>query len=406
MSNKNIRLGEWEKTKPLELSDNDLDFLETRVNSDKEKIRLQFLRDGKVKLKSKQFIGIISLPEGPSIQIQPKAAGNILPLFRYAEGTDASIIKGEIALSKGEFFIDSIAQLFLDELKNLIQKGLKKSYNQVNMEKKYLRGNLDIQKQLQKKTDFSSKFFCNFEELNRDNLVNQSIIYSLQILLHLTNKKGLKSNLDYFKKLLNKKITLRKIKPFELQFIHLNRLSRHYQRIIEFCSLIIKNAYVQDIEEGKRASYSILVNMETIFEKVIEKAIKEGFKDTEINIISQKEIKNLLEGKPPVNLRPDILMKNEEETILVADSKWKTSRKNSDIYQIVAYQISEDVSGLLIYPQQEGEMETTYKLKNEKKLVLFEAPTYNTGNFQEWKNNLIKALVKKINELRLNDFKH
>ncbi len=76
-----IELTEWETSEErVELSPSDEDTLRTEVNADKKRLEYQFDREGRATCRARQFVGVVALPDGPTIQISPKAAGN-KPLY-------------------------------------------------------------------------------------------------------------------------------------------------------------------------------------------------------------------------------------------------------------------------------------------------------------------------------------
>ena len=87
-----ITLSEHDSTAPLSLSEASLDALE-ELNAETTKLSVKYTRDGRVRLRSSQYVGAVSLPNGPLIRILPKAAGtNFLYLLRYAHGVSADTI--------------------------------------------------------------------------------------------------------------------------------------------------------------------------------------------------------------------------------------------------------------------------------------------------------------------------
>jgi hypothetical protein len=73
---------------------------------------------------------------------------------------------------------------------------------------------------------------------------------------------------------------------------------------------------------------------------------------------------------------PDVVIKRDDEVKLVADAKWKTGTiSQSDIYQMTSYMLAHDVPGILLFPQQGGELETSYRVDNRQDLLVREVAT-------------------------------
>lgn len=397
-----FKLSEWESTEPLELSERDLNAIESQVNFNNSKIGVSHTRNGETKLHTRQYVGVFSLPSGKTVEIRPKAAeGNLLNLLRYARGTRLDIIERQQELEEGSNLVDTIAQLFLDELKSLLSSGLRREYIRKESKEDYLRGQINVQRQLQTQGAVVTDFECSFEELTYDSISNQAILYSTAVLSSLVENPELESELIHYRELLKKKISLKHVEPVDLEEIEMNRLKEDYKEILQLCGLVINSSFIESLNTGSTQSYSFLLDMNTIFEKVVERAFTEVTEDQNFRVKPQKYTNNLVSGSPSIKMYPDIVVEDQDGSVLVADAKWKTSTNNSDVYQLVAYELAHNTSGLLVYPEQEGERETEYTVKNGKELHLVEIPTRNKGSFQEWHEDLKKSFEKAINNLKL-----
>ncbi len=121
--------------------------------------------------------------------------------------------------------------------------------------------------------------------------------------------------------------------------------------------------------------------MNTIFENVLERGIREVFAETPVTIQPQVNSENLLwGGSRPVHIQPDILAVSDDKPVFVGDAKWKQDTKksrepsNSDIYQLISYQVAYDVPGIIFYPAQNKRVESRYQSQLEDDLSLVEIP--------------------------------
>ena len=395
-----IQLSEWETTEPLELTEQDLNTLQQEINNNSTKIGVSHTRNGKNKLHTKQYVGLFPLPSGKTIEIRPKAAeNNLLNLLRYASGTPVSVIKNQQKLEKGTNLVDTVGQLFLDELKQLLSQGMRREYVRKQSREDYVRGQIQVHKQLQTQRAAATDFECSYEDLTYDTISNQTILYSTTVLSSLVNDTDLKSELSHYRELLKNRVTLKQVQPVELEQIKINRLKQDYQDILQLCELVITSSFVESLETGLTQSYSFLLNMNTVFEKVVERAFTEVLQEQDYRVKPQHLTDNLVSGTPNINMYPDILIESSEDSVLVADAKWKTSTQNSDIYQLVSYTLAHETPGLLIYPEQQGERETQYEVKTGRDLHLVEIPTKSRENFDKWYKDLKESLAISLEQM-------
>lgn len=178
-----IELAEYESTEPLELSDSATEMLRSEVNKETERLKVEFDRDGRATLTATEHVGIVSLPGELTIQIRPKSRGtNLMHLLRYAHGVESTTVEHETSIAAGQNFIEALAALFEAELDTVIRTGIHKSYRERRDAKKYLRGRLDVQRQLQRQGVAPTRFECTYDELTYDILPNRAILYATAIL--------------------------------------------------------------------------------------------------------------------------------------------------------------------------------------------------------------------------------
>lgn len=400
-----IELAEYESTEPLELSDAAIEMLRSEVNKKKERLKVEFDRDGLATITATEHVGIVSLPGELTIQIRPKSRGtNLMHLLRYTHGVESTTVEHETSIAAGRNFIEALAALFEAELQRVIRTGLHKSYRERQNAEKYLRGRLNIQRQLQRQGVAPTKFECTYDELTYDILPNQAILYATSILSRFVKQEYLERALTRHRRLLRQEVTLTPVRPAELERVELSRLNEHYTDLLRLTKLILESLYVRELVTGRHSSFALLIDMNRVFERTVERAFEEALRDADSwGLETQYSTRNLVTGgKFRVSIRPDILLKNADGTpVLVADAKWKIGRPSTaDFYQMTAYQLAHDVPGTLVYPAQHGSLETRYSVLDQYPLQLVELPIPTMDeSFADFTNRLKRKLRDQIREL-------
>lgn len=401
-----ISLNEYESSDPVDLSETAAAMLENEVNSGKsregDRIELRYNRDGNAILTATQYVGVVSLRDGPTIQVQPKAAGtNLLYLLRYAHNTTATTFEVETPYRPGQTFLDAFGALYEAELRRVLNRGLYTDYQRTEGTESHLRGQLDIQRQLQRQPPVPTKFECNYDELTHDILPNRAILYGTSILLGAVSDPSITRALRQHQQVLRRRVSLTPVSTQDLEQIELDRLSDYYEDLLRLTGLVIGNSFISELEAGSSASFAMLVNMNTVFENAIERACRQAFADIDgWRVEFQETGQNLITGgKHTVTLRPDVTVYGPDDTVrLVADAKWKSGRPtSSDFYQLASYMLARDSPGLLLYPDCDGAMESRSKVVNEFDLLLRELPTAADvdsyeGFVTEWESETAAAM--------------
>lgn len=397
-----LTLNEYESTDPLDLSERDLRMIRSEVNEGAERLDLTFDRDGMVTLRATQYVGIVSLPDGPTLQIRPKAGQtNLLTLLRYAQGVQSETIEEETSISAGRTFIEALAALFEAELEAVIRQGLHRDYRRVEEAEEHLRGRLNVQKQIQRQGITPTRFECSYDELTYDTIPNKAALFAATHLTRFVRDQTLERALQKHCHRLRQRVSLEPVRPAELDQVELTRLNDHYSDLIRLTKLVLRSIYVREFTTGTQRSFALLIDMNQIFERTVERAVTEVFDDCgSCTVKSQTTTRNLVtDGKHTISIRPDILVRNEErDPILVGDAKWKLGRPaNADFYQMTSYQFAHDVPGVLIYPEQREEIASQYTVVDQYPLSLIELPIPKpTEAFHKYTQRLRSELEEEL----------
>jgi len=391
-----IELSEYDKSGPLDLLDEDIEMIESQVDG----LRVEYRRDEQVVLHTDHRVGVVSLSDGSMIEIQPKVGDpNLVTLLRYANGAEPIHLSRETELESGTNFVDTIAALYLEKLEQVLSQGLKREYVEVEGTEEYLRGRLNVRRQLAGglgKTDFE----CDYDEFTYDTTLNQTILCVTNVLSSLVDSTEIAGELREHESRFRRRITLRKVPIEEAEQIELNRLTDYYEKLLALSQLVLKHIYIEDIVAGEGASYSLLIGMNHVFEKLVERTARETVENLEgWSVEGQVRTDNLLRGSPSIRMRPDFVIKHQGEPVLVGDAKWKTKVKNNDVYQVVSYQTAYDAPCVLVYPDNDGSVENDYSVKNGQELLMLELPTgTNTSDVREFGRKNIETFSEFLSQ--------
>lgn len=308
----------------------------------------------KIERKSKQwqikishYIGVIGLPSGTQLEILPKISQyqEIQPTRQWLQ----------------QMLLDTWQTLTPKQLPNLATQNLlaiasnlpltdwlqsqfwqrwqsyrpNQHYQQFEQNQAYLQGKLLIKEQLQYNAHQPHKFFHQTDEFINDTACNRLVKTAFQIVISCFNPLPLP----------NQWRNVQTILPTQYHAT----LSQAQQEIsalpsitamqnldfINFCYALLTSA--QATGQGHTPSPTLLINMQTAFEKWVTVKIEQQFSHTKI--ISQKT--QSLTADNSLILKPDIWLENEKG-ITVIDIKWKNIASMNDIlladmYQIMTY---------------------------------------------------------------------
>ena len=290
--------------------------------------------------------------------------------------------------NKKDFF-EFLVSLFLDDLENALIAQLHREYVTLEEETPFLRGRINLKKEITKPLTKKNRFFCIYDEFSADNPFNRVIKASLKRIREICRYEDNRKRADIIYIMLDE-VSDSILTPQSFSKIKITRLNENYREIIQFCRLILFGETVSS-DSGMEDFYALIFDMNLVFERYFTRLLRNSFPEKfQFHYQEQLSLASNLDGvrKSKRNRRelfPDILVKEEHgkntENLAIIDTKYKLSLArdkniaNSDLYQMMAYCVASDTDkAILIYPslpQQEIPSEKDYwifldKLTEEK----------------------------------------
>ncbi len=378
---------EYDSTPPISLSTQARTYLRDEINGgtdrDGDRINVTYTPEGDAVLTATSHVGLIALPDGPTLEIRPKLpATNLLYILQYATNISADTFDTNTQLQAGTVFVDALGVLYERELQRVRNRGLHTDYVTRHATEQRLRGRLDIQRQLQRQPPVPTEFECTYQELTPDIPINQAILQVTDALLRMVTDDQLTSALQRHAHALRRDVTRARITHNDIATVELTRLNDYYDHILQLTKLFLRNSHVGDITTGTRNAFSLLVNMNTVFESAVTHAADTAITDRDgWRITRQDNSKQLIhDGRFNVTLKPDFTIRDPDGTVqLIGDAKWKHGTPpNADFYQMTAYQQAHTAPSILVYPSQGGTISDSCTIVNGHSLYLIELPTTDT----------------------------
>ncbi len=316
-------------------------------------------------LKPASRCGIVPLPSGRTIYIEPKAPiGNVLHMLRYAY--DAFKMREEpVGLQRIDELLEALVSIFAKRVELLITHGLLRSYQSRHENLLQMRGRLDVAGNIRHNLAGRHRLMCNFDEFTTD-IPENRILRCTLYLVRRAAQWNVRTNqdLDYCERRMAE-VDLVHITDDDFAELRFTRLNEHYRTPLNLARLLINMLSVSQRPGGRKA-VPLLMDMEKVFEAFLQRLVEEYFAPTNVSVRFQKYSKRL-DVNGIVELKPDIVLLREDAAVCIADAKYKlgagaeengedTSKPaNADIYQMLAYCIGYGVrEAVLLYPEPRG----------------------------------------------------
>lgn len=309
-------------------------------------------------LKLDSYVGVVETPCGTVLEILPKitettdkiavARARVLLKKMLQSALDLPArTTDQTAIETFDYpLLEWVMKEFVQALDYLVKRGLRFDYRRIEEEQRFLRGQLDMQKQLRQPPGRAQIFNIRHDLFLPDWAENR-LLKSAVLRVFKSTKESANWRLarELIEILSDVPSSLNIEQDFRQWRTH--RLMAHYQPIRPWCELVL-GQHMPLAVHGCTAGISLLFPMEKLFETYVAKALRRVI-TAPFSIKSQAANQYLCqhEGKDIFQLRPDFLLQRGVENIAVLDTKWKLlaadnkmdkyNLSQSDFYQLFAY---------------------------------------------------------------------
>ena len=371
---------------------------------------------------ARNYVGVITFSDY-QIEILPKLLGN------YSD--KSSIIKnlthmlsyvhklpihdnelGDLSSSSLNF-LDVYIKIFAHKLSDALRKGVPRSYITEEENINCIKGKIRIKENIKKNTVLKNKIYCEYNSFSVNNILNKTFLSVINLLLPIVRdqkiKIKLKHCLRFFVDVENQEISYQQVKDYQL-----TRANIHITEVFEMAKFFLKGLR-QELSGGSDKVFSILFDMNELFEEFVFRVMLDNKKKLAISTISfQKKrrlissvidlISNESKNQSLMDTYLDIFLVMNDGRKIIIDTKYKLLNedgsyhyniKNSDIYQISTYkqlyELNNEHDVLLLYPVNKKKI---YKSLSE--VLIANIDLHNNFREQGFENILstLKTILK------------
>ena len=306
----------------------------------------------------KNYVGLIQMKNGYQVQILPKVSfgdgaedpGNkrtkkiFLKMLRSMKDfpskvfNDASLKVDQMNLY--EIFIN----MYLQEVRQLVKRGIKSAYVTQEDNLKYYKGKLLINQQIRTNLAHRERFYVTYDEFHPNRAENRLVKATLLKLQKLTssaeNAKEINQLLTAFE-MVEPSLNYQK----DFSRVTIDRNTKDYEMLMQWSKVFLMNKSFTTFS-GDSTSRALLFPMESVYESYVAQQIRKMFCPEGWEVSSQDKGHYLfVEPKRQFALRPDIVLEMDGRTVIM-DTKWKSLVDNerinygisqADMYQMYAY---------------------------------------------------------------------
>ena len=325
---------------------------------------------------AKNYVGIITMKDGTTIEILPKIYSEIdndesgartkkllIEMLKTLRDTPYKTLQtSNVNVEKMNIF-EIFIRMFIDEMFFVVKRGLKCNYETIEENTNFFKGKMKFSQQVRYNLAHKERNYVEYDAFTANRPENRLLKATLQYLYKHSssskNRTDIKSLLNYFGEIdesVDYKSDFSKYVP--------DRNMKDYTTALMWSKVFLTGKSFTSFA-GSEVAVALLFPMETVFESYIATLLKKELMPKGYSVSAQDKKYHLFdEPDKKFLMKPDIVITRKSDgTKFIMDTKWKVlsdSRPNygisqADMYQMYAYQkkySSENVT--LLYPQTEN----------------------------------------------------
>lgn len=327
-----------------------------------------------------QMVGVIAAP-GCSLEILPKIDAEaiepdatirhrLVRMLDVALGLGLGDGQAAAMARQTETLLDILIRLFADRLLAEARRGLPRAYLAQEEDLPALRGRLDVRRQFTALAVRPDRLACHYDALLADTALLRIMKAGVVLLRRHARATETIRRLDELRFLLAD-ISDVPANALPWSQVRIDRTNRRWETLYGLARLFLKREW-QATHHDSRAQHGItlLFPMNDLFEGYIAALAKRALRGTEWTVHTQGGgmfclIEEGEGGRPRFQTKPDLLIKQGRDTVMVIDTKWKRIGRNpddakrgvsqADVYQMMAYaRLYRCPEVMLLYPHHAG----------------------------------------------------
>ena len=342
--------------------------------------RIEYRR-GKEIIRAQSYVGVLQFSSGFQIEILPKIVlsrvGSDMRDIRKAFAQLLSHTKDFRFLRTGAAHLQTannypllevFISAFLDELQRVLNTGLQSDYENREGNLNAVRGKVLVTENIKRNSFRPYKVYCQYSDYVLDIPANRVLKSALLRLNRLSFYHGNLVQIRRFLGILSQVHVSESIASDIHKSRALNRNFSHYELILQWAQVFLSEQSFAN-NAGSQISISILFPMYKVFESYVAYLFKRYSLGYEVREQEQDLFLASQNNEDKFNLRPDLVVYQNDMPVLILDTKWKrisahlgTSNygiSEKDMYQLYVYgkKYSEEYNNtpklFLLYPESE-----------------------------------------------------
>jgi len=287
-------------------------------------------------LKAGSHVGFVALPDGRTLVIEPKLPiETLFALLAAVYDPQRDIFRDETQdYATVQALFEFVVRIFVAHVEDLIARGILKSYRCLTDDPVALRGRLLFSETLHRRPVLRDRHWCTYSQFTPDVAENRILRWTaFRVRPYRYRETSLSGRLRRIGLALAK-VELDPEARHLFEQLSFHRLNDPYRPALALARLLLDHLTFSGTA-GSEPFLAYLVDMNWLFERYVGAVLKREAGHWGIRAIEQDP--HYLDTGNHVRVKPDVVLYQWDNPLMVVDAKYKLDAKQGDLYQVVAY---------------------------------------------------------------------
>ena len=316
-----IELREYDTTRAVQLSSCELDVLQRHHKTLDVTVTPTVGRSRHYDLTASATVGAIEL-DNLSVQIRPKLpVGHLVALLAYA--SDAVKVTESFDFGERSELVEAVAAALAYEARRAFRRGLLHGYRVTEEALSAVRGRIRFDAQVRRRFGLAPPVEVRYDDFTADITANRLVRAAVVQLGRMRiRQRRTRDDLRWMAAVLTD-VAHVEYRPAALPTVTFDRLNAHYRAVVALARLILQwSAF--EVERGDVRAPGFLVNMNSLFEKFVVRALREELGVGDQVLRSGASGGPTLDEAEQIKLKPDLSYWRHGVCTFVGDVKYKS----------------------------------------------------------------------------------
>ena len=304
-------------------------------------------------LKAGSYAGVIVLPTGRIITINPKTSiPTLFALLAKVYDPEKQVFSDQSCpYSMVSDLFEFVVSFFSSHVEDLIARGLLRGYQTEKEDMQAIRGRLLINETIHHRPGLYDRYWCSFRNFTLDIFENRILLWTAHCLQFWQYKESdLPARLYRIQQIMEDV----HLDPNARQLYHrleYHRLNDFYQPALTLAKLLLDHLTFSG-SAGNEDFLAYLIDMNVLFQDYLTVVLQQEVKKSGYTLRAKEH--HPLDWENRIPIEPDYVLYSGQRICLILDAKYKLGANREDIYQMISYcHILGQNQAILIHPASE-----------------------------------------------------